>query len=204
MPLEAAAAHMRIPLTAATITMIALIAIGRPMAFAQPPGASGGAATPERSKQVQVQDPPTAGFDRNGPVLGIELQIGRGDRFGMLGVSGQVGWIVHSQLALFGTAALGGVGNVEAGFYAALGVGARLWVDRFFLDTRIERMSIALLECEEDCSPAKATLFSAGIGIDAIHQKQGGLQLYLKIVSIDHIFGHTLGALVGVGGNVYL
>jgi hypothetical protein len=194
---------MHLPCCVAIITMIALHAISLPRAFAQPPGPSGGAASPEHGHQVQPQDPPPPGFDRNGPLLGIELQIGRGDRFGMFGVSGQVGWIVHSRLALFGTVALGGVGDVEAGFYGALGVGARLWVDRFFLDTRIERLSIALLDCEEDCSPARATLYSAGVGLDAIHDRQGGMQLYIKIVSIDYSLGHSLGALVGVGGNVY-
>jgi hypothetical protein len=190
---------MRIPLIVAIITTIALIAIG-PMAFAQPPGATVGAAPPERSKQAQSQDPATEGFDRNGPMMGIELQIGRGNGFGMAGISGQVGWIVHSRLALFGTVALGGVGAVEAGVYGALGIGARLWVERFFLDTRIERMSMTLLECEGDCSAARATLYSAGVGADAIHQKQGGMQLFVKIMSIDHI----VATVVGVGGSVYL
>ena len=147
---------------------------------------------------------PEPNLGRNGLLLGIELGlsqgVGDGAGFSMIELGGQLGWASHGRAALFASASLGELGASEGGVFASIGVGARVFAGRAFVDLRIDRMSVVAVECEDDCGSIGVTRFSGGVGVDAMRGSHGGMQVALKLTRLADISA----AMLSLGGYVEL
>jgi hypothetical protein len=160
--------------------VIGLVAIAGSTAIAQPPAASpspmpAAAPSPSPSSTVSVY--------RSGPLFGIELGIGAGNRFQIIGVDGQLGWTFQPETSLFATASLGVLGAAGGAFYGTLGGGVRVWSSHGFVDARIERMGAAAMDCD-DCSSRGANRYTVAVGVEPIAGPHGGMLLSLKAMLI--------------------
>jgi hypothetical protein len=201
---------MRSNLAAVLTTMVGVFAMAQSSAMAQSPAmvqSAPPATAPSPGTMPAPAAPPepeTGVIGRNGLLLGIELGLSRGmgvaDDLGMTELGGHVGWASHGQAAFFATVSAGVIGADEGAVFAALGVGARIYAGRAFIDLRLDRMRAAAVECEEDCSSVGVTRFSGAIGLDAVRGTHGGMQLSLRAARIEDISVVTF----GLGGYVEL
>jgi hypothetical protein len=206
---------MRSKVAAVLVTLVGFRAMAQPPGSQPSPGPTPAPATapslaptapfPATPAVAGSQDPaPSTATGRNGVLLGIELGLGRGlgdaERFGLFELGGQLGWTSHGRAALFATASLGVLGAGEAGLFASLGLGARVWLGRAFADVRVERMRVVSFECEEDCSAFGLNRYSAGVGVDAVRGPHGGMQLSLEVTRMAEVSALML----SIGGYVEL
>jgi hypothetical protein len=210
---------MRPNAAALLVAMVRVLAMGQSPAMAQLPASTQSPASTPSAAGVQspasarspagVRSPAGAqssapAVGDNGLLLGIELGVARGirsaDRFGLMEIDGYAGWVSHRRAALFATVSLGFLGATEPGLFASLGLGGRMWADRAFVDLRIERMSVTVIECDEDCSAVGLNRYSAGVGVDAVRGTHGGMQLTLKMTHMASVSA----VMLSIGGYVEL
>jgi len=156
-----------------------------------PPVAATPAATP--GAPGALPDPPTGRKASSGVVLGAAFDAGTMDSARFFELQGKLGVVIESRVSLFGTIALGGAGDGgEGAVFGAIGGGARLWLERAFLQARFERMAISGVSCEESCG-VTVNRVSAGGGFDVLRERHGGFELSLEINRVADDLGVTFG-----------
>jgi hypothetical protein len=146
-----------------------------------PPGTS--SAPPRNAAPVQTAGAGSESPDRGGVfVLGSTGMASRG----LVGDL-QAGWTISPRLNVF--ASIGGIVDGDGVPSRILGLGARRWLDRAFLEARAAVASTPSAACDVPDSPCvdvTTYLGMAGAGVELIRRRHVGLELRGEVIFGPH------------------
>jgi hypothetical protein len=141
--------------------------------------------------------PPRKRFERNGPFVraGFDLLL----IFPQ--VEAQLGWTFRSRVSVYASAAAGIVILGEPLVYGGAGAGARLWIDRTYLDARVGRLFWRpTCDFDDPCEVQGATLGYLGVGKELAQTPHVGVDLHGQVF----VGADVIGALFGFAMSFYL